>query len=214
MAQVIVLADTRTDFGKNASRRLRVAGKIPGVVYGHGLETRAIAVDPKAIHGILHSGTGRNTIFSINVAGDMTDVLVRDFQLDPVKSNLIHVDFQHVAMDEVMEFEVPVEVHGTPKGVKAGGILDIVLRQITVECLPADVPAGISINAEGLDIGDTVRVSDLMVDASKLKILNEADLVVLTVVPPRVEAEPLAAGEEPAEPEVIKKGKAEAEEEA
>lgn len=214
MSPVVVEAQERSEFGKNASRRLRARGSIPAVLYGHGSQNVSIAVDPKKVVEILTSETGRNTIFKLDVNGRFEDVLIREYQLHPVKGTLLHVDFQRVAMDEVMEFEVPVEVVGTAPGVKAGGILDVVLRELTVECLPSEVPDHIQVDVSNLEIGGMVRVSDLQVDTSKIKVLNDPHLVVLVVTAPRVEEEaPAAAAEAPAEPEVIRRGKVEAEEE-
>ncbi len=215
MSPVVVKAQERSEFGKNASRRLRAGGSIPAVLYGHGSGNISLVVDPKKVVEILTSETGRNTIFKLEVGGRSEDVLIREYQLHPVKGTLLHVDFQRVAMDEVMEFQVPVEVVGTAPGVKAGGVLDVVLRELSVECLPRDVPDHIQVEVSKLEIGDLIRVADLQVDTSKLKILSDPQLVVLTVVPPRVEEETVAAAaaEAPAEPEVIRRGKAEAEEE-
>ena len=216
---LVVQAKVRKEFGKNHNRRLRAQGMIPGTVYGHKMEAVSVTVDPKEIHRILHSDSGRNTIFKLKVEGSSHDVLIRDFQLDPLRDTLLHADFQAIAMDQAMTFEVPVEPVGVSKGVKtSGGILDVVLRTIEIECLPADVPDQIEIDVTDLDIGDSVRVSQLKVDTSKLKILNDSNLVVINVSMPaieKVEEAPVAEvaeGEEAAaEPEVIKKGKAEEE---
>jgi large subunit ribosomal protein L25 len=215
MAELIVQAQNRTEFGKNVNRRLRASGRIPGVIYGSDLETLHVSVDPSDVVRILQSESGHNTIFKLKVDNTLADVLIRDLQLDPLKGTLIHADFQTVAMDEVMEFQVPVEVQGTAVGVKNhGGILDVVLREIEVECLPGEVPDSIPIDISELEIGNSVRVSELAVD-EKVKILSDGELVVVHVVPPRVEAEPEVIEEEEeeegAEPEVIKKGKAEEE---
>jgi len=173
----------------------------------------AISVDPRDIHRILHSESGRNTIFKLNIGDTSRDVLIRDFQLDPLRDTLMHADFQAIAMDQTMEFEVPVETVGTAKGVKTGGgILDIVLRVIDVECLPADVPDHIRIDVKDLEVGDVVRVNQLEVDKSKVKILSDPDLVVINISLPAAEKaeEVPAAGEEAAaEPEVIRRGKEE-----
>ncbi len=209
MKDLTIQADQRTQLGKNANRRLRTAGKIPGVVYGHDFEPVSVTVDPKDIHRILYSESGRNTIFKLQLPDVVKDVLIRDYQLDPVKGNLLHADFQTVAMDEMMEFEVPIEVVGSSVGVRNGGILDIVLREIEVECLPADVPDNIEIDVSALEIGDMVRVEDLKIDTSKITVLSEPELVVLNVAPPAVEEEPEEVEEAVAEPEVIKKGKTE-----
>jgi large subunit ribosomal protein L25 len=209
MAEFVVEAEVRVEFGKNASRRLRATGKIPAVVYGRNFESARITVDPKRVTEVLASESGRNTIFTLRYGGKSTDVLIKEFQLDPLKGTLVHADFQHVSMDELMHFRVPVEVSGSSVGVKAGGVLDLVLREIEVECLPGDVPDEISVPVDDLDIGDAVRVSELKLDSEKIRILTEPDLVVLTVVPPRIEEEAIAEEAEGAEPEVIRRGKVE-----
>jgi len=201
MEKVVVLADRREQFGKNSNRRLRVQGQIPAVMYGHAMESVEVSVNPKDLDRILHSETGRNTIFALEVGGEAQDVLIKDYQLDPIKGYLLHADFQAVAMDEQMVFEVPVQVVGTAKGVVEGGILDTVMREIQLECLPGNVPDNILVEVSELEIGDSIRVGDLSIDASQLSILSEPDLVVITVGAPRVEEEPeieeLEEGEEP-----------------
>jgi large subunit ribosomal protein L25 len=216
MANTLVIqASVRTALGKNQNRRLRNQGQIPGTVYGRGMEPVSVSVDPRSISRILHSESGRNTIFKLEIEGTSRDVLIRDFQLHPIKSTLVHADFQAIAMDQTMVFEVPVEAVGTAKGVKAeGGMLDLVLRSISLECLPADVPDHILIDVSELEVGDSVRVAQLQVDTSKLTILNDPDLVVINLTLPtteRVEEEVAATEEEGTEPQVIRKGKAEEE---
>ncbi len=214
MEELFVIAEPRDQVGKNANRRLRRAGRIPATFYGRQLQAVSVAVDPKEIFRILHSESGHNTIFKLKLAQNQTDVLIRDIQLDPVSGQLLHADFQAVAMDELMRFEVPVETLGEARGVKEGGVLDTVLREIEVECLPGDVPENIAVDVSELDIGDSLRVEDLQIGDHKIEIVSEPDLVVVTVVPPRVvEEEEPEVEEEAAEPEVIKKGKAEEEEE-
>jgi len=216
MADLVVESEKRTEFGKNVNRRLRATGRIPGVFYGNKIETAHISIDPTDVVQILQSESGYNTIFKLKVDGQLADVLIRDLQLDPIKGTLIHADFQTVALDEVREFQVPVDIQGTAVGVKnEGGILDVVMREIDVECLPREVPDSIPIDVAELEIGDAVRVSQLVVD-EKVKILSDSELVVVHVVPPRVEEveeeEELEEElEEGAEPEVIKKGKADEE---
>lgn len=211
-----VEAEVRDKFGKNATRRLRTEGKIPAVVYGSDLDNMSLSVDPKQLIQILRSESGHNTIFTLRVEKQAADVLIQDYQLDPIKGNLIHVDFQTIKMDELHDFEVPVQVEGVPSGVKnQGGVLDLVLREIDVQCLPADLPDNIHVDVSDLEIGDAIRVEDLALDTAKIKILSEPDRVVVTVVPPDIEEEPEEEEEELelAEPEVIQKGKPEEEEE-
>ena len=215
MAEILVQAEERQEVGKGANRRLRTHGKIPAVLYGQGLETQSVSVDLQDVDHILCSDTGHNTIFTLQVGNSFTDVLIRDYQLDPVEGSLLHADFQVVALDKKMTFAVPVEVVGTASGVTAGGVLDIVLREIELECFPSDVPDNIPVEVTELEIGDSVRVEALKIDLSKLSLLSDPNLVILSVVPPHVEEEPevIPEEEELEEPELIKKGKDEEEEE-
>jgi large subunit ribosomal protein L25 len=214
MSELIVTAEERTELGKNANRRLRLGGKIPGVVYGRGLEPMSIAINPGDLIEILESDSGRNTIFALEIGKGSREVLIKDLQLDPIKGTLVHADFQYISKDQVMEFQVPVEVLGEAEGVKtSGGIMDVVLREIHVQCLPMDVPDNISVDVSDVDIGGSIRVSELAIDDSKVTVLSDPDLVVLSVLAPRVEEEPevVVEEEEGVEPEVIKKGKEEEE---
>ena len=208
----ILEAEERKELGKNANRRLRATGKVPSVLYGQGAAPLSLSVDYKELDGILHSDTGQNTIFTLKFGSSSKNVLVRDYQLDPIRGNLIHADFQSVSMDQTMSFEVPVLPLGESVGVKAGGVLDQVLRQIELECLPTDVPDNIPVEISHLDIGQAVRVSELKVDTSKVRVLSDPELVVLTISPPHVveeEEDEVVDEEETAEPELIKKGKEE-----
>ncbi|MCZ6485903.1 MAG: 50S ribosomal protein L25 [Acidobacteria bacterium] len=214
MAQFTVQAEERQKTGKGANRRLRMQGKLPAVVYGQGLETLSVSVNAQDVDLILHSEAGHNTIFQLQVSGKLTDVLIKAYQLDPVKGSLLHADFQAVALDQKMTFAVPVQVVGTAQGVIAGGVLDQVLREIEVECLPTEVPDHIPLDVTELEIGDSVRVGALQLDNSKISLLSAPDLVILSIVPPHVEeeVEEIVEEEELEEPELIKKGKAEEEE--
>jgi large subunit ribosomal protein L25 len=212
MEQITVQSSVRELKGKGPNRRLRVAGKIPAVLYGHKSQNMALEVDPKEIFKILHSDTGENTIFLLDVPGkEKINVLIKEYQLEPVSHRLLHADFYEVAMDEVLEVDVPLEVIGEAYGVKTeGGLLDIVHRELRVECLPADIPENIEVDVTELKIGDHIRVKDLKI-SEKIKILDDPETVVVAVEHPRAE-EPVAAAvpatEAEQEPEVIKKGKA------
>ncbi len=209
MEQRVVEAQKRTSGGKNVNRRLRYAGKIPAVVYGPRRQAMALSVDPAAVRDILYSESGRNTIFTLAVEGTRTDVMVKDYQLDPVLGRLIHADFFEIAMDRTLEVTVNVEIVGEAEGVKlGGGIMDTVTRSLLVECLPRDIPESIKVDVTGLKINDYVRVKNIPAN-EKYKVLNDPEVVVVTIVPPIKEEEvPVeAAPTEAAEPEVIKKGK-------
>jgi len=189
---------------------------IPGVLYGKATENKNISVEPEEVVKILTSESGQNTIFKMKVGKEKVDVLIKEYMLDPVKGNLIHADFMAVNLDDVMVFQVPVHAVGESDGVKNfGGILDIIHREIEVECKASAVPEHIDIDVTSLGLHDQIRVRDIAVP-EKIKILTDPDQVVLSIAPPAVEVEG-AEGEslegESAEPEVLKKGKAEEAEE-
>ena len=208
--------EKRETRGKNEARRLRAAGKIPAVVYGtEKNKATEIAVDPKMLLRILHSDSGVNTLIGLEGA-DLKGgkVLVKEYQLDPIDHKLLHADFYAVAMDKLITVTVPVVIKGEPKGVKQqGGIVDFVSREIEVECLPADIPEHIDIDISELMLHQGVRVRDLPKDG-KWKAASDPDLMIVHVVPVKVEEVPAADAAAaaatpgvPAEPEVIKKGK-------
>lgn len=211
MPEIVVAAESRTETGKNVNRRLRAKGQIPGVLYGAGEKPQAVAVSPREIVGILRSATGENTLFDIELHGKRHKVILKEFQVEPLRGQLLHADFYEVALDRKLELKVPVEVVGVPVGVKVqGGILDFVTRELSIECLPADIPEKISVDVSALELGKHMRASELQVP-SRVTLLTEPDVVIVHVVAPRAEAAP-AVEEAPAEvgaaePEVIKKGK-------
>ena len=209
MSQILVETKRRAPGGKNVNRRLRIAGLIPAVLYGRGREPVPLSVEPKTIVDILYSESGQNTIFSLSVdGGERANAMVKDYQLDPVKGKLIHTDFVQIAMDRLLEVSVNVELVGEAEGVKAGGLLDFVTRSIDLECLPADIPDSIKVDVGHLKINDYVRVKNIEFE-SKIKVMTDPEVVIVTISPPLKEAEPVeVAPAEAAEPEVIKKGKA------
>ena len=212
-------AVTRSGFGKNEARRLRRAGRIPGVVYGGSAKgTRAgqaISVDPKRLLRILQSDSGANTLIQLKVEGGAANrVLVKEFQIDPIQNNLLHVDFYRVAMNQTINVTVPVILKGEAKGVKQqGGLLDFVHREIEMECLPGDIPEHLEVDVAELLIGQSVRLRDLTQDV-RWKPISAPDTMLVHVLAPKAEEveEPAveeAAATAQAEPEIIKKGKAE-----
>jgi large subunit ribosomal protein L25 len=215
MALTNVAADVRTVRGKNAARQMRRMGMIPAVLYGNQQASLVLSLNPKQLSSIIHSSRGYNTIFTVEIkGGESTSVMLKDWQFDPIKGNLLHADLMRIAMDKLLQLRIPVVATGESKGVKVqGGIFEFVLREVEVECLPADIPESITIDITELEIGANVRVSDLPVDP-KFKILSDADLVVAHVISPKEEkVAEVVAEEAPAEPEVIKKGKVATEEE-
>jgi large subunit ribosomal protein L25 len=213
-AEKFVESKLRTSGGKNEARRLRKTGLIPAVLYGAGLEPLNIAVDPKLINRILHSEQGHNSIFDMTAGGDSGKVMIVDWQYEPIKSQLLHVDLKRIAMDKLLRVSVPITLKGEAPGVKLqGGILEQVLREVEVECLPADIPSHIDADVSELNFGDVIRVSNLPV-SDKVKFVTDEGQTVAHVVAVKevVEAAPAEGAEAAAttsEPEVIKKGKQE-----
>jgi large subunit ribosomal protein L25 len=218
--EAVLEAQARDTFGKNEARRTRRSGQVPGVLYGGaGSGATPIAVQPKALLKILHSESGQNTLISLKLAGAGDNrVLVKDYQLDPITHEVLHVDFLQIAMDKLLQVTIPIIVHGEPKGVKQqGGILEFIRREIEIEVLPADIPEHIDVDVTELMLHQGIRVRDVVTNA-KWKPVSDLDLMLVHVIMPKVEevAAPAdaaaAATATPAEPEVVKKGKKEEDE--
>jgi len=213
-------AEKRDGRGKNEARRLRASGRIPAVVYGAEKgKAVEIAVDPKILMRILHSESGVNTLIGLKVDGGDTRVMVKEYQIDPIDHKLLHADFYQVAMDKALTVTVPLLMKGEAPGVKQqGGIVDFVNREIEIECLPGDIPENIIVDISELMLNQGVRVRDLHTEGAKWKPVTDGDLMIVHVVALKVE-EPVAtepvvgAVAAPAEPEVIKKGKTDKDEE-
>jgi large subunit ribosomal protein L25 len=212
--QETVTATTRTGkFNKNAARRVRVAGKIPGIVYGAQQPSVAVELDPKQMLRILQSASGHNSIFDLEVAGSpVAKAMIVDWQYEPIKDSLLHVDLKRIAMDKAMRVAVPILLEGVATGVKnQGGILDQVLREVEIECLPDDIPSHFGVDVSNLALHDVLRVSDLP-HAGKIKFLTDENAAVAHVTAIKEEApaaEASAAAPGAPEPEVVKKGKQE-----
>jgi large subunit ribosomal protein L25 len=211
-------AQPRTPGNKNDARRVRRDGKIPAVVYGAGKDALSVSVDPRQVTRILNSETGHNTIFELALDGDKTKAMIVDWQYEPIKGKLLHIDLKRIAMDKKLIVKVPVFLKGEAAGVKQqGGILEQMLREVEVECLPADIPSHIDADVSELVFGKVLRVSDLP-RSDKFEFITDENQPVAhvtsvkeeVVATPEVAAAEAAAG--PAEPEVIKKGKLETEE--
>ena len=205
--------------GKNEARRLRVTGNIPAIVYGAKKDSIAVSVNPKQITKILASETGHNTIFDLQLNGGKEKVMIVDWQFEPLKGKLLHIDMKRIDMKQTIRVSVPIELVGESAGVKQqGGIMDQVLREVEIECLPSDIPSHIDVDVSELVFGQVIRVKDLP-HGGKVKFITDEDQAVahITTVKEEVVATPEAAAAEaaaaPAEPEVIKKGKQETEEE-
>jgi large subunit ribosomal protein L25 len=222
MPEVVAAKPREGKFNKNAARRVRAAGKIPAVIYGGGSEPVAVEVDPKQISRILYSESGHNTIFDVEIPGhSAAKAMIVDWQREPIKDQLIHIDLKRIALDKLLRVKVRVKLLGVPMGVKTeGGILDQVLREVEIECLPTDIPSHIDVDVSELGMHQVLRVNGLP-HSEKIRYINAEDATVAHVVAIREEAAPVAEGAEgaaaagaaatPAEPEVAKKGKAEAE---
>jgi large subunit ribosomal protein L25 len=209
------IRDTR---GKNAARRTRLTGMVPATLYGGRKEAISLTVNAKQVARILRSETGHNTIFTVNVAGGADEkAMLKDWQVDPLKGALLHVDLMRIAMDVRMRVRVPVRTFGEPQGVKMqGGVFEMVTREVEIECLPTDIPEEFKVDISEMLIGKQLRAADLPLDPERVKLLTDPQRVLAHVVTLKKEEEPaveaaVAAETAPAEPEVIKKGKKEEE---
>jgi len=215
--QNILEAQPRTPGTKNDARRVRRQGKVPAVVYGAGKQALPVSVDPRQVSRILHSETGHNSVFDLTVDGERIKAMIVDWQYEPIKGGLLHIDLKRIAMDQKLKVNVPIELVGEPAGVKQqGGILEQIFREVEVECLPGDIPNSVELNVSELVFGMVLRVADLPKN-DKVKFLTDRDQPVAHIISIKEEEVPTAeavAGEAaaaPAEPEVIKKGKQEVE---
>ncbi len=213
---ISVTVEPRHSRGKNEARRLRARGLAPAVIYGSGAEAQAVAVNPKEINKILHSATGRNTLFNVQANGESSLVMIVDFQRHPLRENLLHVDMKRIDPTKPLLAKVHVQTSGEPRGVKEqGGLFEIVTRQVEIECLPDDIPDMFRVDVTGLMLGQNLRAGQIPMPES-IRLVSSPDTVIAHVVAIRATAEAAegtAEGAAPAapEPEVIKKGKKEEE---
>jgi large subunit ribosomal protein L25 len=215
---ITVVAEPRLSRGKNEARRLRAAGKIPAILYGSRKDAVAVSVSPKEIIRILHGSTGHNTIFNVALNGETMPVMIVDWQFDPIKDTLLHVDFKRIDLTQRLQVHVPIVTFGEPKVVKAeGGLLEVVTRELFIECLPDEIPEHFALDVTDIGIGNSIRAADIPLTGS-MQLLTAPDTVILHGVAIRgsVEAGTAAAMPEgapaaPPEPEVLKKGKKEEE---
>jgi large subunit ribosomal protein L25 len=218
--EITVAAEPRESRGKNEARRLRVKGLAPAILYGSGSPAVAVSISPKDINKILHSNTGHNTIFNLAVqGGEDTPAMIVDWQSDPVKENLLHVDLKRIDLTKRIAVKVRVHTTGEPKGVKLlGGLLEVITREVEIECLPDEIPESYTVDVTELMIGQNLRASEIPLGGS-VKLVSPPEQVVAHVVTLKAEvvetpAEGAVVAATPAEPEVIKKGKKEEEGEA
>jgi large subunit ribosomal protein L25 len=207
---ITITVEPRETRGKNEARRLRVRGLVPAVVYGMGSDPVPISINPKEVTGVLKSPSGHNTIFDIDIQGAKSPVMIVDWQHEPLKARLLHVDLIRIDLSKKVVVKVPVHTHGDPVGVKLqGGLHEIVTRDIEIECLPEDIPEAFTVEVSGLSIGQSVRASEIPMTGS-MRLMSPADAVISHVVGVKAaeEVTPEAAAAAP-EPEVVKKGKKE-----
>jgi large subunit ribosomal protein L25 len=208
--QGLVATPREGKFNKGFARRVRMSGLIPAVVYGAGQPPVAVTVDPRLVTKILHSESGHNTIFDLEITGKIGGkAMIVDWQHEPIKGKLLHVDLKRIAMDKTMTVSVPVQLVGTPVGVKTqGGMLEHVLREVEIECLPNDIPSHLDVDVSALEINGAIHISDLPHSGS-IKFLGDEKAVVAHVTMMK-EEEAAAVAVATTEPEVAKKGKTDA----
>lgn len=212
--ETVVTAEARASRGKNEARRIRVSGRIPAVIYGAFQDPRSVTVNPKDILRIIHSKTGHNSIFDVEVPGaEKTPVIVADEQYHPVNGRLLHIDLKRIDLTRKLRVFIPVHTTGDAKGIKQqGGVLDLVTKQVEIECIPDDIPDEFVVDVSELMIGNSIRASQIPAKEG-IRILTAPEIVIAHVVGIKEEvvAAPEVAAAEPAEPEVAKKGKKEEE---
>jgi large subunit ribosomal protein L25 len=216
MAEQSLAVQLRTGKGKEAARRLRNQGLIPAVVYGQREEAIPISLNPQQLAKALRGGAGERSLINLTIEGLQDGpvtktVILKEKQVHPLKRTLLHVDLYTVAMDETIHVAIPVHLVGKSVGVELGGVLEQVLREIEVECLPGDIPSSIDVDVSALDIGDSIHVADITLE--KAKILVDPEQTIVTVVPPTIYEEPVVE-EEVVEIEAAEEEKEEKEEAA
>ncbi|MCX8159516.1 MAG: 50S ribosomal protein L25 [Candidatus Saccharicenans sp.] len=215
---LVIKAEKRTDLGKNASGRLRRQGLVPAILYGESMDSQPLTLKKKDIIEILKSETGENTIFRVAYDSEEKDVMIKEVQIHPVTDELLHVDLIQISMDKPVRVSVPVELVGEPVGVKVeGGLVDFLLRELDIECLPREIPEAIRIDISHLHLHQSFKVMNLELPAG-IKILHEPQAAIVVISSIAEEAAPatteeVVEGAEMKEPEVIKKERKKEEEE-
>lgn len=225
MKEVTLKVHARTDIGKGVARKLRADGRLPAVIYGHHEEPLPISLEHHRLAATMRQAEGEKLLINLNIDGSDSGrkALIKEIQRDPVSGKILHVDFQHISMDEKIKIEVPIKIEGIAEGVKTfGGIMSWNIRRIMVSCLPSDIPDKIVVDVSEMKIHDSYHVKEIQ--AEKFEILDDPEETIVTIVPPTIvkeavtaegaegaEAAPEAAleVEEAAEPEVISEKKAE-----
>lgn len=217
---LMIKCEKREVFGKNASRRLRREGKVPAVLYGGDEPSMHLAIQKKDIFGILRSESGENTIFKASFDSESRDTMIKELQTDPVTDEILHIDLILIAMDKAVRVSVPVVVAGESVGVKTeGGFVDLITREVEVECLPGDIPEHIEVDISDLHLHQSIKIEDMIFPEGVESLEDPQTLVVLIEAPTKEEEVVVEAEEEEMEvmaegeqPEVIKKEKEEEEE--
>ena len=217
MATEVLIALPRAETGKGAARKLRAAKQVPGVVYGHKREPQALTLNARDLQKMLDRVSADTTVFELKIDGGTSRTLIRDIQRHPFRREILHIDFQELVAGELVTVDIPIVLVGTPVGVRlSGGMLDVVLRTISVEVDPANIPNHIDVDVSNLDLHQSIHVRDLTLPAG-VEVLENADETICVVAPPRAEVEvaaPVEGEEASAEPEVIRAKKEEEDAEA
>ena len=208
---VSLAALRRDSSGKGAARSLRREGRVPAVIYGRGRDTESLAVNRSDVEKLLMGHSTSSTVIELSIDGQTLNVLIRDMQRHPVRAEIMHIDFLELHEGEKITLDVPLHLVGMPTGVRTGGgTLEQIIREIQLAVLPKNIPENIEIDVSGLEIGQTLHVSDIKVQDAE--ILTDPAQTVCTIAAPRVESETTGEeGEETgaAEPELIRKPKEE-----
>ncbi|MFH0764776.1 MAG: 50S ribosomal protein L25 [Candidatus Omnitrophota bacterium] len=214
MEKMILKAEVRSATGKKAAKDLRIKGLIPANVYKGGKGALSLQVSLDGLQEVLHTKAGENVIITLKISGEGSPkdktVLIKEIQREPVKDAILHVDFNEISLTEVLKVDVPLAARGEPVGVKIdGGILEHVIRELQVECLPTAIPEKIEIDVSNLKIGDAIHIKDVKIPEG-VKVLNDPELIAMIVKPPKIEAPKEEVAEGAEEPELIRKKKEEA----
>ena len=212
MASVPFKASTRSSTGKGVARKLRAAGKVPAVIYGHAREAQALELEHHALQLLLEKHPYQSTVIALDVDGKTSNTLIREIQRHPFKKQIVHVDFQELVAGEKVTVPVPLQFTGTPDGVRhGGGLLDQILHELEVSCDPANIPHHIVVDVTPLTIGHSIHAGEIALPAG-VTLETDADATVCVCAAPKVEAEATPAeGAAPSEPELIRKAKADEE---
>ncbi len=212
MASVPFKASTRSSTGKGVARKLRAAGKVPAVIYGHAREAQALELEHHALQLLLEKHPYQSTVIALDVDGKTSNTLIREIQRHPFKKQIVHVDFQELVAGEKVTVPVPLQFTGTPEGVRhGGGLLDQILHELEVSCDPANIPHHIVVDVTPLTIGHSIHAGEIALPAG-VTLETDADATVCVCAAPKVEAEAAPAeGAAPSEPELIRKAKADEE---